>query len=84
MILSANDCASLLPEDWARGVPSAPLPPDRTAGEWVSAAVAQGAQLDIANGRTKDAITIVSNCEARDRKVADSLKPRPWWHLGIW
>lgn len=84
MILTANDCASLVPEDWGKGVPGAPRPSTATAGAWVDFGVAQTGQLDIANGRTRDAVTIVKNCEARDRKVAEDLKPRPWWHLGVW
>ncbi len=60
---------------------SAPLPADKSGGEWVAFGDAQTGQLDIANGRTRDAISIVKNCEARDAKVADALKPKPWWHF---
>ena len=81
VVLAANDCASLVPEEWAAGVPSAPLPPDKTAGAWVAFAVDQTGQLTLANGRTRDSLGIVKNCEARDRAVAESLKPKPWWHI---
>lgn len=74
----------MVPDDWSKGVPAPALPSDKTAGEWVSAANAAVGQLDIANSRTHDTVMIVRNCEARDRKVADSLKPKPWWHLGLW
>jgi hypothetical protein len=58
-------------------VPSAPLPPDKTAGEWIAFADAQTGQLDIANARTADALAIITACEARDRAAQDAMKP--WW-----
>lgn len=65
-------------------MPSAPLPTDKTTGAWVAFGVDQTGQLKTANSRTRDAVDIFKKCEARDRKVAEDLKPKPWWHLGIW
>lgn len=62
-------------------MPSASLPSDKSGGEWVAFADAQTGQLDIANSRTRDAVSIVKACEARDAKVAESLKPKPWWKI---
>lgn len=81
VFLSASDCASLVPNDWQLGIESAHPPADRTAGGWVSFGDAQTAQLDKANNRTKDAISIVTKCEARDREVAKALEPKAWWKL---
>jgi hypothetical protein len=56
-----------------------PKPP--TIGGWMDFGIAQTAQLDKANQRTKDAVGIISRCEARDKAVSDSLAPKPWWHV---
>ena len=77
--LNASPCSQLVPESWAAGVSSAPLPANDTVGEWVAFGDAQTAQLDKANGRTADALAIVAKWEARDRESAERLKPRPWW-----
>ena len=42
------------------------MPDGDTVGEWISFADAQTGKLDMANGRTRDAIDIVARCEARD------------------
>lgn len=82
VFLNANTCSDLIPEDWyGKGVESAPLPPDKTVGAWVSFGVAQTGQLDKANGQTKDAVAIVKKCEARDQAAADAMKPKPWWRV---
>ncbi len=75
----ASGCAELVPIEWAAGVEGAPLPrlnADRT--DWQVFGEKQTGQLDKANGRTRDAIGIVSRCEARDQAVADRLNA-PWW-----
>lgn len=77
--LNASPCSQLVPDGWKDGVESAPLPKVDTVGEWVAFGDAQSAQLDKANGRTADALTIVQKCEARDRESADKLAPKPWW-----
>jgi hypothetical protein len=38
-------------------------------GDWIAFADAQTGKLDQANGRTRDAIGIVSRCETRDREA---------------
>ncbi len=82
VFLNASDCSSLIPDAWkSSGVPSAPLPPNTSVGEWIAFADAQTGQLDIANARTADALAIIAACEARDRAAADALKPKPWWHV---
>jgi hypothetical protein len=42
------------------------MPDGDTVGEWIAFADAQTGKLDMANGRTRDAIDIVARCEARD------------------
>ena len=80
VFLNAQACSTLIPDAWAKaGVPSAPLPQDNSAGEWIAFADAQTGQLDIANARTADALAIITACESRDRMAQDALKP--WWKL---
>ena len=66
---SAAACSALLPPEWREGVAGAPLPEGQTVGDWIAFGDAQTARLDSANGRTRDAIGIVSRCEARDREA---------------
>jgi hypothetical protein len=42
-------------------------------GDWIAFGDAQTAQLDKANGRTVDALDIVSRCEARDAAVVKKV-----------
>lgn len=71
-------CSSLTPSEWAAGVEAASIPDNApvTLGvpltdelvamivaPWASAYVAMSGQLEKANGRTKDAMTIQANCE---------------------
>lgn len=57
----------------------APLPPDvATAGDWIAFADAQTGRLDVANGRTRDAIEIVERCEARDAAAVQKAR-RGWF-----
>jgi len=69
-------CSSLLPADWRRPVPGAPLPEGQAVGGWIAFGDAQTGQLDKANGRTVDAIGIVERCEARDREAVSKAKRR--------
>lgn len=64
-----NSCSSLLPSSWLEGVPPPPLPQGNDVGDWISFGDAAIGKLDQANGRTKDAMEIVSKCEARDAKA---------------
>src|SRR4051812_48789946 len=70
---AANPCSDLIPDDWLAGVPSADLPPNKTAGAWVGFGEAQTGQLDKANGRTRDSVEIVRKCEARDKAAYEAL-----------
>ena len=74
---SAAGCSQLIPGDWKAGVEGAPLPDGNDVGDWVAFGDAQTGRLDMANGRTKDAIGIVERCEARD--AAALKKARRGW-----
>lgn len=50
-------------------MPPTPLPDLQNVGDALNAFVAQTAQLDKANGRTKDTIFIVENCEKMINKA---------------
>jgi hypothetical protein len=69
-------CSTLLPDDWRKGIAAAPLPDGDTVGDWVAFADATVGKLDQANGRTRDAIEIVSRCEARDAAAIKSATHR--------
>lgn len=75
---SAAACSALLPHDWRLGVAGADLPSGDTVGDWVAFGDAQTGKLDVANGRTKDAIEIVERCEARD-DAAIKRATRGFW-----
>lgn len=77
--LNASDCRKLVPADWRRGVPSAPLPADTTVGGWVAFGDAQTGQLDLANARFSDADEIIANCENLLRKAGEESQPKSWW-----
>lgn len=78
--LLASDCSSLVPAEWRRGVDSADLPEGSTVGDWIAFGDRQTGQLDKANGRTTDALTIVEGCEKRDRQTVERLN-KPWWRF---
>jgi len=76
VFLNANQCSTLLPEEWyTKGIASAPLPTDTTVGGWVSFGIAQTGQLDKANERVSDAVSIVQKCESLTKQAADSMQP---------
>jgi len=82
VFLNASPCSDLIPDEWyTTGVLSADLPADQTIGAWMSFGDAQTGQLDKANSETKDAVTIVKKCEARDKAAAASVAPSPWWEF---
>jgi hypothetical protein len=67
-VASASACSSLIPPAWRNPVPGADLPGAQAAiGDWIVFADAQTGKLDVANGRTADAIGIIDRCEQRDR-----------------
>jgi hypothetical protein len=67
-------CAALLPPDWKEGVAGADLPDGNIVGDWIAFGDAQTGKLDVANGRTKDAIGIIERCEARDAEAVKKAK----------
>jgi hypothetical protein len=69
VLSTPNSCATLLPQEWKQGVAGAELPSGDTVGDWIAFGDAQTGKLDMANGRTKDAIGIIERCEERDRKA---------------
>lgn len=72
-------CSSLIPSSHRAPVPGAVLPAaPLTAGALAIFADAQTAQLDKANGHTRDAIEIVEACEKRDQATMARLQA-PWW-----
>lgn len=75
-MVTRSACASLLPSDWLKPVPGAPLPDGDTVGDWQAFADAQTGQLDKANDRTVSAIGIIERCEARDAAAVKKSRPK--------
>jgi hypothetical protein len=76
-VLSASSaCSTLLPDEWKKGVASAPLPEGETVGDWIAFADSQTGQLDKSNDRYKAAVGIVERCEARDRAAVKRSRPK--------
>ena len=80
IVATPSACSALIPDNWREGVPGAPLPDGNTVADWVAFGDAEGAQLDKANGRTVDALTIIGNCEKRDAAAIRKARPK---FLGI-
>lgn len=81
-ILSALNCASLIPNSYRRPVKPVPLLADgAVVGEALDALDGQTAKLDQANGRTADVIDIADTCNARQAQVLETLKPQAWWRF---
>lgn len=53
----------MVPTEWAKGVEGYPVPTGVELSEWMAAFVGQAGQLEKANGRTIDALSIVGKCE---------------------
>lgn len=80
--LNASDCNSLIPENWKSGkIESAPLPQQNTVGALATFGISQTGQLDKANDRTHDTITIYENCETLLKKAAKEIEPKPWYQF---
>lgn len=77
---TGSACSELLPAEWRKPVPGAPLPEGDSVGDWVAFGDGQTAQLDKANDRTGAAIGIVERCEKRDREAVDRAR-KPWWKI---
>jgi hypothetical protein len=58
----------------AQGEALSNLPDGNTVGDWIAFGDAQTGKLDVANGRTRDAIGIVERCEARDTAAVKKAK----------
>lgn len=80
MTTQSAACSTLLPDEWRKGVAGAELPDGDTVGDWIAFADAQTGKLDMANGRTRDAIGIIERCEARDA-AAVKKATRRWWQI---
>lgn len=78
----ASACSDLVPEEWAKGVDHATYPPPTAdQGDWVAYANEEYGNVDDANGREKQTLTIVARCEAHDAALVKSLTHKPF--LGI-
>ncbi len=73
-------CVTLLPDEWRKPVAAPDLPAGDTVGDWIAFADASVGKLDVANGRTADAISIVERCEDRDKKAIKKATRR-WWQF---
>ncbi|MDE1914760.1 MAG: hypothetical protein KGH96_01525 [Sphingomonadales bacterium] len=74
-------CSNLVPADWAAGVKHAPAPAQGTddtsiAKAWIGFGLAEAGNVEIANGRTRDAIGIIQRCEARDAAAVRKSRPK--------
>lgn len=76
IVAAPSDCVSLLPAEWLKGVPGAPLPNGDTVGDWVAFGDAQTAQLDKANDRYVSGVGIVKRCGERDAAAVKKARPR--------
>jgi hypothetical protein len=76
IVASPSACSTLLPSEWLKGVPPAPLPEGRTVGDYMVFGDAQTAQLEKANDRYGAAVGIVSRCEARDAAAVKRARPK--------
>lgn len=76
IVATPSACSTLLPAEWLKGVPGAPLPDGETVGDWVAFSDAQTAQLDKANDRYVSGVGIVSRCEARDAAAVKRARPK--------
>jgi hypothetical protein len=65
ILATPSDCAGFIPEAWKEPVPGAELPDGNTLADWIVFADQQTAQLDKANGRLRDTLHIVGECERR-------------------
>lgn len=54
---------------------------EERATNWRVFGLAQTGQLDRANQRTADSISIVEKCEKRDAETVQELTAKPWWRF---
>lgn len=81
LMLSALQCAPLIPQSYRQPVPAPALPPpDATAGDVLDALDGTTSALDQANNHASDMVYIVEACDKRSAEVAQALAPKkPWW-----
>ncbi len=75
-------CSQLLPAEWEKGVPGAPLPEGLSLGDYMRFGDAQTGQLEKSNERYRSATGIIKRCEARDREALEQLSKKKKF-LGI-
>lgn len=75
-----NSCATLIPQEWANGVPGPDLPSGDTVADWITFGDSAIGKLDQANGRQRDTMSIISACEKRDAKAVTKATKR-WWQI---
>ena len=76
IISAPSACSTLLPEEWLKGVLSAPLPDGETVGDWIAFSDLQTGQLDKSNDRYRAAVGIVGRCEERDKAAVKASRPK--------
>lgn len=76
---NASPCSDLVPDEWRKGVASAPPPQQLEVGQWVAFGDAQTGNLDTANGRLVDSLGIIEGCERRDAELISRLRRPSWW-----
>jgi hypothetical protein len=77
IVASPNACSTIIPDNWRDPIPGADLPETAaTVSDWIQFGQAQTGQLDKANGRTTDALAIISRCEARDTAAIKKARPK--------
>ena len=73
----------LVPNEWVEtGVEGADPPTEPVVGQWVAFGDAQTANLDKANGRTRDSVGIIRKCEKRDREALRQITKK-WYEFWI-
>lgn len=67
-------CSELVPGEWKEGIAGASLPSDDDKESWRKFGLQNAGQLSLANGRTRDTISIVEGCEKRDEAATRRRK----------
>jgi hypothetical protein len=66
---SGVECLNVIPSEWEKGVPGAPLPTGDTVGDWVAFGDAQTGRLDQANQRVRDIYSICRNVKRENDRA---------------
>ncbi|MFN3858093.1 MAG: hypothetical protein ACK4RV_10105 [Caulobacter sp.] len=75
------NCAALVPASLRDDVEPADLPAANTIGDWVAFGDAQTGKLEQANKEKRGIIEIHDNCAKEQARIAERLKPRPWYRF---